>query len=471
VTIWSRLVARRNGGTGLVNTRVSVLLRTREQNRRIDGRLVIILAVGAYLAVVAIARLVWHVDIWPRLGVPSGPSLFYDARNVAAAAECRQLGYDPLVDNPCDPSGRPMNYPRIWLLLRFMGLHESQTLIFGTVIILLFLASILLLMGRLSLSQGALVAMAVCSPAVMLAVERANMDLVLFSVFVLAVFMWRARATMPLSPTVVLFAAVAKLYAVFALLAFVVIGGRRVRWAIAACFAFLGIYGVATLRDIKAISGAPEGGLLYSYGVRILPGYLYHQVVPAEWRGGMVAAQAIAVVPFLVVAVAVSVQARRRLSPVLSHAVGQWSPALLAFLLGALVYLGTFAARKNGDYRLVFLLLTVPQLLTWVASDVRATRAVARAALASVLAGLWVGALSRYAAPFDELASWAIATLFVALLAGLVPRIRTAGLPDGTERAPIDPLAAGGTGAPDERVHQNPHDHPEWGRPWRREHG
>jgi hypothetical protein len=41
--------------------------------------------------------------------------LFYDARNVAAAADCwAALGFDPLVDNPCDPAGRVMVYPRVW---------------------------------------------------------------------------------------------------------------------------------------------------------------------------------------------------------------------------------------------------------------------------------------------------------------------------------------------------------------------
>jgi hypothetical protein len=407
MTEWNRLPVERNGGS-----------QVRDHNRHVDGRLVVIVAVAAYLAVVAVARLVWHVDLWPRLGVPSGPSLFYDARNVAAAAECRQLGYDPLVENPCDPSGRPMNYPRVWLLLRFLGLRESATLLFGAVVVLLFLTSVLLLMGRLRPSHGAVVAVAVCSPAVMLAVERANMDLVLFSVFVLAVLMWRTKATMLLSPAVILFAAVAKLYAVFALPVFVLAGGRRVRWTVVACFAAFGIYAAATLTDIRAVSRAPEGGLLYSYGVRILAGYVYHQIVPGEWRGGTVVAQAIAVVPFLIGAAAVWLLARRRLSQMLSHAMGRWSPTLLAFHLGAFVYLGTFAARKNGDYRLVFLLLTLPQLLTWIVSESRRTRYVARAALVTVLAALWMGSLSRYVAPVDELASWAVAAMFVALVAG-----------------------------------------------------
>jgi hypothetical protein len=71
-------------------------------------------AVALYGLAVAAARAGWEVDLWPSLGVNSAPTLFYDARNVAAAADCWALGYDPLVDNPCDPAGRVMVYPRVW---------------------------------------------------------------------------------------------------------------------------------------------------------------------------------------------------------------------------------------------------------------------------------------------------------------------------------------------------------------------
>jgi hypothetical protein len=112
-------------------------------------------------------------------------------------------------------------------------------------------------------------------------------------------------------------------------------------------------------------------------------------------------------------------------------------PPLLAFHMGALIYLGTFATRKNGDYRLVFLLLTLPLLLAWADARMREPRRrAARAALGAVLAALWLGALSPYVGPADELASWAVAGLFVALLAATVPplRHRRHGVPAGAGR-------------------------------------
>jgi Glycosyltransferase family 87 len=402
--------------------------------RGLDGRLLVLAVLAVYFAVVAVPRLLFDEDIWPFLGVPSESTVFYDARNVAAAADCRRLGYDPLVDNPCDPSGRPMNYPRMWLLLRFTGLHQSHTPVFGAAIVLLFIASVLFLVGRLTPRQGAVVAAALCSPAVMFAVERGNMDLVLFALMVLAVVAWRATSetTRLLSPALVLVGAAAKLYGAFALPAFALSGHRRGRWITAGAVAVLAAYLALTADDIAKVARAPEGGLLYSFGARILIGHLYHQVVPGEWQGGTIVAQAIAVVPLVAVTVAVWLWARARLGPGQPDPVRTSEGTLLAFRMGALIYLGTFATRKNGDYRLVFLLLTLPLLLAWASSRMHGPRRrVARAGLGAVLAALWLGALSPYVGPADELASWALAVLFVALLAATVPPLgrRRRGVP------------------------------------------
>ena len=392
--------------------------------RGLDGRLLVLAVLAVYFAVVAVPRLLFDEDIWRFLGVPSESTIFYDARNVAAAADCRRLGHDPLVDNPCDPSGRPMNYPRMWLLLRLTGLHQSHTPVFGAAVVLLFIASVLFLVGRLTPRQGAAVAAALCSPAVMFAVERGNMDLVLFALMVLAVVAWRARSetTRLLSPALVLVGAAAKLYGAFALPAFALTGTRRGRWITAGAVAVLAAYLALTADDIAKVARAPEGGLLYSFGARILIGHLYHQVVPGEWQGGTIVAQAIAVVPLVAVTVAVWLWARARLGPGQPDPVRTSEGTLLAFHMGALIYLGTFATRKNGDYRLVFLLLTLPLLLAWASSRMHGPRRrVARAGLGAVLAALWLGALSPYVGPADELASWALAVLFVALLAATVP--------------------------------------------------
>lgn len=392
--------------------------------RGLDGRLLVVGALVVYASALAISQAAWSVDIWPYLGVGRAPTLFFDARNVAAAADCWALGYDPLIENPCDPTGRVMNYPRVWVLLHYLGLTQDRTLLFGSIVVALFLLSLLLLLGPLSIKQGVVVALAVTSPAVMFAIERGNIDLLLFAVFVAAVFAWKARERLSplLSPALIVVAAIAKLYAVFALPAYALTGDRRVRWALPAGIVLLGGYVVLTLDDFRAVLSAPEGGRTGSYGARILIGYLYHLAWPGEWLHGNLLAQGIAILFLVVLAAAAWVWARRRLA--WPPGVEQASPELLAFHLGSLTFLGTFALRRSGDYRLVLLLLTLP-LLFRLASGAGSSifTKLGRAGVIAIIARLWLGGLSQFITPVHELASWAIAGIFIALLAATVPRL------------------------------------------------
>jgi hypothetical protein len=405
----------------------SRLVRLLALGPQLDGRLVVLVAVALYVAVAGLIRLLWGVDVRPWLGVPPGPSLFFDTRNITAALECRRLGYDPLVENPCDPWGRPMFYPRGWLLLRWLGLDQSDTTALGILIVLLFLTSLCLLMGRLTAGQGVVVAVAVCSPAAMLALERANMDVVLFSVLVLAVLLWRrgTQVSRILSPFLVLVAATGKLYPVFGLPAYALLRHRRAAMAAAACGLLFLAYVAVTLDDVKTVATTATQGQHYSYGARILIGRAYHLVAGQDWQGASMAAQALAAIPLLLLAVFLWVWLRRRLGPGAGDAAQAPTAELLAFYLGALLYVGTFAVFRNYDYRLVYLLLTLPQLMRGVreggAGD--QARSLAGLGLAAVVLALWIGTLSEQLNLMDELVSWTVAGLLVALSAASVPRL------------------------------------------------
>ena len=394
----------------------------------LDGRAIVVACVGLYLAVVAAFRSISQVDIWPWLGVPSGPSLFFDARNVAAAAECRRLGYDPLVDNPCDPWDRTIFYPRPWLALRWAGLDQSHTVLLGVVVGVLALVALLALLPRLTGREGLLVAAAACSPAVMFAVERANMDLVIFAGLALAAVVWRRG-----SPTaqyvavgLVLLMAVVKLYPAVALLAFLVARRRRVAAAAAGALVVFIAYAVITREDIATISAVATQGQYNSYGARILLGRLYHGVVGDTWAGSRTVAQALVLVAVAGTALVLWLVLRRRHSERPSRPPLDETAELLAFRMGALVYLGTFVAGNSFDYRLVCLLLVLPGLLRWPRRDAAAgTSTLPPVTLGVVLLMLWIGALSEPLMLWDELVSWALAGLLAALLVRSVPPLRT----------------------------------------------
>ena len=60
-----------------------------------------------------------------------------------------------------------------------------------------------------------------------------------------------------------------------------------------------------------------------------------------------------------------------------------------AFRAGAAIYLGTFLLGNNWDYRLIFLILAIPQLVAWARDSACAVRRAARVVLAAILVSLW----------------------------------------------------------------------------------
>jgi hypothetical protein len=391
-----------------------------------DGRLVLFGAVAAYLAAVVVGRLVWQVDVWAVLGIPPGPSVFFDARNLTAAWECQRLGYDPLYESPCDPWNRPLMYLRPWLFLGVLGLDQSHTFPLAIVLIAAMFLTFGLLVGRVPFGTGVVLALAACSPAVMLAVERGNMDIALFSLVAMSLLLWRvspSRARV-ISPMLVLIGATAKLYPVFALPAFVVTRSRVAARTALACITAFGLYCVYSARDIAHVAEIAIQGELWSYGARILPAHLYHQVGADQWTGPAAVKQLLAAAPLGVIAAAIVIRVQRRLGARGDDTTVNTS-RLLALHAGALIYLGTFATANNFDYRLVFLFLTLPQLVEWASIRGDRLSSLAAATLVAIVVLLWVGSLSQWLNLWDELASWVVASLLTAVLAATLPSLNS----------------------------------------------
>jgi hypothetical protein len=308
------------------------------------------------------------------------------------------------------------------LALRWLGITQAQTNVLAVVLIVVFLAAVFLLVGRVGLGASAVVAAVVVSPPVMFAVERGNMDIVVFAVLVAAVLAWRSTHVGDVvSPLVVLFAATLKIYPVFALPAFMVVRRHRASLVAFGCIAAFAIYAAVTLGDIAANARIAPQGDYHAFGARILPAAIYHRLVPERWQGGAATKQLLALVPLAVAAPFVWIAGRRR-HPAADAGIASWER--LAFWIGGLVFLGTFAVGNNFDYRLVFLVLTLPQLMTWaIAVDGDPRRWLGAVTLVSVLVLLWVSALSVRLHLWDEVATWLAVGLFACLMVASLPSL------------------------------------------------
>jgi hypothetical protein len=135
----------------------------------------------------------------------------------------------------------------------------------GTAIALCFYSAFLLFVGRLTFAQGAFCAVLAVSPAVMLGVERGNIDLIIFALIVAAV---SARGCLPYA---LMFAcACLKLYPICALAAALRDRCRRaVVGSLAIVILFAG-YLLLIRRDLALISAATPRSYFRSFGCSVL---------------------------------------------------------------------------------------------------------------------------------------------------------------------------------------------------------
>lgn len=325
---------------------------------------------------------------WRHLGVPAVERPFSDMRSITSAWECVRRGLAVLPVNPCDPRPRPANYPTIWLLPSHLGLGQSSTVVLGAATALIFFASALAVIPRgASFLEGGIVGVALCSPAVMLGVERGNVDLLVFAVVVTAICALRRSGRLGrAAPLLLLFAATLKLFPIFASVVLVRLRGRRGLHALALVVAAFGIYTLATLGTIHEIYRVTPQLPYYSYGIKPVGAWVANLFATYRLDLPALAWDVLLICGAALLAVAIKSRLKARL-----HTGGD-DPALTRdldfFVVGAAIYLCTFSLFQNFEYRLAFLLLTIPQLYRWT----RGTHLLGAFGLLFVLSTLWLGA-------------------------------------------------------------------------------
>lgn len=351
-----------------------------------------------------------------------GPSLFNDSRVITAGAESYYLGFDPLLDNPMMPTKNVMNYPRIWHFLLFWGLNQDHTILFGMVLVVLYLIGLSIAMSVGSRSLGwILVAFCAASPASLLAIERGNVDLLIFFFLVVAVVF---LARFPIwSAGLLVFSTMLKLFPVFCLPVILIRVGGRKGWLIfglslVVCAAYFAIIH----SDLLLINAGTPRPLDLAYGKNVLFGalsnFLNKNLDWWSWLAFFVAFSS-------------------------SYFVGKYwikiGPQELSslegsslFVGGSFIYAGTFLIGNNWDYRLVFLILTIPCVVSLIC--------VARHSLSKRLMWVYVSAvillfwylflqkwfgiappLKRLFWLLDELSSWVVLVLCLSLTFKLFP--------------------------------------------------
>jgi hypothetical protein len=120
--------------------------------------------------------------------VPSMTPPFLVLQGIPGAIQTLRQGGDPLVANPADPMHRTMNYPRIWLyLFSAAGITHGSVPTVALLFCAFYLACISFLIVQSSHAMDAMILLlASLSVGPLLAMERGNTDLLVFSLIFLA---------------------------------------------------------------------------------------------------------------------------------------------------------------------------------------------------------------------------------------------------------------------------------------------
>lgn len=291
-----------------------------------------------------------------KLGLFDFGRWFLDSLAVLAASDAARAGIDTQRSNPLDVLNRPHSYSDWWYVLGDLGLTRADNFLVGGLWVLTFVVVAWITLAPRSLREAGWFAMLFLSPPVLLAVIRANNDLVVFTLLgsgALALCGRHPAAWIPALGGIAL-ATGLKFYPVVAGASFLLL--RPGRTALIAAIGAVLVLG-ATLRDVWASLGRgmferPQA--LYTFGAAVL-------LRDLGWQGRNTT---LAAVVLLVGAASWLVRSGRVAG---LAAPEPPSRERTLFAVGGVVLLACFVAGASYSYRCIFALWLAPWL--WVQAN------------------------------------------------------------------------------------------------------
>lgn len=326
-----------------------------------SGRLLILGVLGAYFAVLVVSQLVYgdFSVLWKKMGVFSQRPLFADLRAITGGWDCIRLGHDPMVYNPCAPWGVAMNYPRIWQWLVVLGLGEQHTIPIGIELAVLFFGVIVFgLAGKINRTEAVIYALVLTSPSVMFGIDRGNNDLFICALLVLAgYYLSRAGTRSWWGEGLFLLAMVLKVYPIFGILHVLGTDRRKTLLRAGVVLATFAVFTALIAADLPKMSGGTHRPTQNAFGLYVFVDELAKRI----GHGSLLRVLALVLAGVLILAAAGRAWKRA------GSFEQDFGREHAFFTLGAGVYCGIFVLLGNSyDYRMIFLILTIPQVLRWI---------------------------------------------------------------------------------------------------------
>ena len=303
---------------------------------------------------------------WDLLGVPNPGVHFGDLRVALTASVC--AAQDPswsLETPPCLPGVEIYNYPSVWAKgLALVGAQPQWAPVIAMVFIVLFSASMVALTSltlRHTATWWALVLMTVCAvtPPVLLAFERANIDLFVFTIVVIGIVL-AAASRLRWAGAAIGVATALKLFPVGSA-TMLLVDRARSKGALLVYAVVSAIGLVLVARDLPLISSRTPQLDGASFGAALLPLLVRNRVLPDDSSGAF---KIIGLGIFLLVLFGLALAAwwlartRPRALSIVQD-VADDPVASMMLLGGGGAWLVAYLVGPSFDYRLIFLIPVV----------------------------------------------------------------------------------------------------------------
>ena len=371
---------------------------TADSNRSIlkprigSGMVVALGVVGLAIALLAFGRIVGWDPTWRAFGVTPLQPPFFDMHVINDYAACAWKGVNVYAPRACNVDN--FNIPPTWLSVGFLGIDGSDSSwLSAAVIAAAGIVMVLLFRGR-SWSHGVIALAAMISPSVMMGVERGNLDLLILALVGSAALIYEERRAGRAGGAFALLCigVALKLFPMFC----VSVAARfsRQTFVFACVMAALSlIYLDLAIKNVLLIRQNVPTTFILSYGYKAIFLGVDHirdeaGLSPIGLADTWVPVATAAVVLICAATVAAKIFRNRR-----EFCTIDISVAGTAFLYGAGIYSGTYLLGTNFIYRLMFLLLCLPQLQDWQIRRYEGERAASvaeRGLFGTVLGVLWL---------------------------------------------------------------------------------
>jgi hypothetical protein len=362
------------------------------------------------------------VRSWRVIGFPAALPPFSDLHVVTDNAErCAADGISayPYLHSKCDLWHQIYNYPPVWMLLGDLGIGSRHTALLAMLIELPALALMALLLRGYAVSSGLIALPLVLSPSVVLGFERGNIDILEWVLVCSAALLFSEHRMLRAGAALLLLwlAVAIKFLAVFCATLLIRLRPTSVIVSLLlVAFTLLYLYSLAdVLPFIRTITPASP---YVSYGYVIVFDrleFLYGPRLGLDLAGLTRSWIPIAAVALVLLAAAASALVLWRRG----HGLGRLNEgsAGVAFLFGSCSFLllGT-----NFTYRLMFLLLCLPQLFEWLegrGSGDAGSRRLAYLLLGSCLISMWLKFHPEKTLHVNQLTDWILFGALTMLIA------------------------------------------------------